>query len=104
MKLALNGATTMKADLTTDIRAANTAGFDCLEIWASKLRDFLKSRTTAELKSLFTEQAIEPYSINSIERITFRDAEGHAALLLNAKNCAASHPRLIALTLSWFPA
>ena len=81
MKLALNGATTMKADLTTDIRAANTAGFDCLEIWASKLRDFLKSHTTAELKSLFTEQAIEPYSINSIERVTFRDAEGHKALL-----------------------
>src|ERR1044071_4676123 len=81
MKLALNGATTMKADLMTDIRAANAAGFDCLEIWASKLRDFLKSHTTAELKVLFTEQAIEPYSINSIERITFRDAEGHRALL-----------------------
>jgi len=81
MKLALNGATTMKADLKTDIRAANAAGFDCLEIWASKLRDFLKSHTTAELKVLFTEQAIEPYSINSIERVTFRDAEGHKALL-----------------------
>src|SRR6185503_19776780 len=47
----------------------------------SKLRDFLKSHTTAELKALFTEQAIEPYSINSIERVTFRDAEGHKALL-----------------------
>jgi hypothetical protein len=37
MKLALNGATTMKADLVEDIRVASTAGFDCLEIWASKL-------------------------------------------------------------------
>jgi 2-keto-myo-inositol isomerase len=81
MKLALNGATTMKADLTTDIRAASAAGFDCLEIWAAKLRDFLKSRTTAELKNLLAEENVEPYSINSIERVTFRDAEGHARLL-----------------------
>lgn len=85
MKLALNGATTMKADLMTDIRAANAAGFDCLEIWASKLRDFLKSHTTAELKSLFAEHAIEPYSINSIERVTFRNSEGHKALLVECE-------------------
>lgn len=81
MKLALNGATTMRADLATDIRAASAAGFDCLEIWASKLKSFLNAGSTDELKSLFEEQQIEPYSINSIERITFRDAEGHARLL-----------------------
>lgn len=81
MKLALNGATTMRADLATDIRAAAAAGFDCLEIWAAKLRDFLKSNSTSELKCLFDEHGIEPYSINSIERITFRDAEAHARLL-----------------------
>jgi 2-keto-myo-inositol isomerase len=81
MKLALNGATTMKADLITDIRVASAAGFDCLEIWAAKLREFLKSQTAAELKSLLEESGIEPYSINSIERITFRDAEAHAKLL-----------------------
>jgi 2-keto-myo-inositol isomerase len=81
MKLALNGATTMRADLVSDIRAASAAGFDCLEIWASKLRTFLESNSTAELKSLLDEHRLEPYSINSIERITFRDAEGHARLL-----------------------
>jgi 2-keto-myo-inositol isomerase len=81
MKLALNGATTMRADLATDIRAASAAGFDCLEIWASKLRAFLKSNSAAELKSLFMKYAVEPYSINSIERITFRDAPGHARLI-----------------------
>ncbi len=81
MKLALNGATTMRADLATDIRAASAAGFDCLEIWASKLRDFLKANSTTDLKSLFDEHGIEPYSINSIERITFRNAEAHAGLL-----------------------
>jgi 2-keto-myo-inositol isomerase len=81
MRLALNGATTMKAALAEDIRAASDAGFDCLEIWAAKLRRFLESGTTAELKSLFERHAIEPYSINSIERITFRDEAGHAKLL-----------------------
>jgi 2-keto-myo-inositol isomerase len=81
MKLALNGATTMRADLASDIRAASDAGFDCLEIWASKLKIFLKTNSIAELKSLFDEHGIEPYSINSIERITFRDAEAHAHLL-----------------------
>lgn len=81
MKLALNGATTMRADLETDIRAAARAGFDYLEIWASKLREFLESNTTARLKELFDEHALKPYSINSIEHITFREADAHAKLL-----------------------
>lgn len=81
MKLALNGATTMRADLATDIRAASLAGFNCLEIWASKLKAFLKANSTADLKSLFRQHGLEPYSINSIEHITFRDAEEHARLL-----------------------
>lgn len=81
MKIALNGATTMRADLATDIRAASAAKFDCLEIWAAKLRKFLKTNTTAELKNLLDEHELEPYSINSIERITFRDKGAHAKLL-----------------------
>jgi 2-keto-myo-inositol isomerase len=81
MKLALNGATTMKADLETDIRAASQAGFDCLEIWAAKLRKFLASRTTAQLRELFDEYRIEPYSINSIEHVTFRERAAHEKLL-----------------------
>ena len=74
MKLALNGATTMKADLATDVRAAAAAGFDYVEIWAAKLRDFLKQRSAKDLKNLFTENGVQPLSINSIEHITFRDA------------------------------
>jgi 2-keto-myo-inositol isomerase len=81
MKLALNGATTMKASLVEDIRVASAAGFDCLEIWASKLKKFLKSGTTAELKGLLDEHELEPYSINSIERISFRDEEAQRWLL-----------------------
>jgi len=77
MKIALNGATTMHADLETDIKAAQEAGFDLIEIWAAKLREFLKTKTVRDLKNLLTEAKIEPYSINSIEHITFRNAEDY---------------------------
>ena len=77
MKIALNGATTMRADLTTDIKAASEAGFELIEIWAAKLREFLKTHTVADLKRLLIENNLEPYSINSIEHITFRNAEDY---------------------------
>src|ERR1044071_9841686 len=80
MKLALNGATTMRADLLTDIEAAQAAGFDYLEIWASKLRDFLKQTSAADLNQLFLAHNIRPLSINSIEHITFRDAEAYQSI------------------------
>ncbi len=74
MKLALNGATTMHADLETDIKAAGAAGFDLIEIWAAKLREFLKTNDTQDLKRLLEESNLQPYSINSIEHVTFRNA------------------------------
>lgn len=77
MKIALNGATTMRADLVTDIKAAGAAGFDLIELWASKLRRFLETNTTADLKKLLDEANLEPYSINSIEHITFRSSEDY---------------------------
>ncbi len=73
----MNGATTMHADLTTDIKAAGAAGFDLIEIWAAKLREFLKSNSVADLKNLIIENNLEPYSINSIEHITFRNTEDY---------------------------
>jgi len=80
MKLALNGATTMRADLPTDLQAAKEAGFDYVEIWVAKLRKFLSERSTAELKDLFAESGLEPLSINSIEHITFRDAHAYESI------------------------
>jgi 2-keto-myo-inositol isomerase len=80
MKLALNGATTMRADLVTDIQVAETAGFEYLEIWAAKLRQFLQHNSTADLKRLFEQHHVQPLSINSIEHITFRDAEAYASI------------------------
>ena len=63
----------MKADLATDVRAAAAAGFDYVEIWAAKLRDFLKTHSVKDLKTLFNEGGVKPLSINSIEHITFRE-------------------------------
>ena len=77
MKLALNGATTMHADLETDIQAAGEAGFDLVELWASKLRRYLEVHAIAELRALLTANNVEAYSINSIEHITFRRAEDY---------------------------
>ncbi len=70
----------MHADLETDIRAASEAGFELIEIWAAKLREFLKTKTTDDLKQLLEQSSLEPYSINSIEHITFRNDEDYAEI------------------------
>jgi len=89
MKISFNGATTMKADLATDIRAAAAAGFDYLEIWAAKLRTFLQTQSPADLKKLFDEAGIKPLSINSIEHITFRDASAYAKIRAECEELCA---------------
>jgi 2-keto-myo-inositol isomerase len=80
MKLSLNGATTMKADLATDIRAAAAAGFDYVEIWAAKLRKFLQENSAMDLKALFAENGIKPLSINSIEHATLREPAAYVQI------------------------
>lgn len=73
MKLALNGATTMRASLEIDLQAAKAAGFDYLEIWKAKLKD----RSIDDLKDLFAQSGVPPLSINSIEHITFRNPQDY---------------------------
>lgn len=85
MKIALNGATTMHADLSTDINAASAAGYDLLEIWSAKLYRYLESKTTADLKAELDAAGIAPYSINSIEHITFRSDADHAAIVAECR-------------------
>ncbi len=45
----------MHADLVTDIKAAHEAGFDLIELWKSKLIDFLENNTTSDLKRTLDE-------------------------------------------------
>ena len=80
MKIALNGATTMRANLESDIHVAQAAGFDFLEIWAAKLRKFLEHRTSRELNELIANSGVPPLSINSIEHVTFRDTGAYESI------------------------
>ncbi len=89
MKIALNGATTMHADLATDIKAASAAGFDLIEIWAAKLREFLKNNSAEDLKKLLEEKNLKPYSINSIEHITFRNAADYEKIKAETEELSA---------------
>ena len=89
MKLALNGATTMKADLRTDVLAAQAAGFDFVEIWAAKLRDYLKTRSVSSLRELIEECELKPLSINSIEHITFRNPGDYARIKAECEELSA---------------
>ncbi|MEW6227191.1 MAG: sugar phosphate isomerase/epimerase [Bacillota bacterium] len=60
------------ADLPKDVEIARAAGYDALEIWGAKLREYLGSHSLAELKALFETGGVRPYSINSIEFVTFK--------------------------------
>lgn len=67
----------MHADLSTDIKAAGAAGYDLLEIWSAKLYKYLETHTSGDLKAELDTAGIQPYSINSIEHITFRTEEDY---------------------------
>jgi len=71
MLLGFNGSTTMRAGLVEDIAQAEAAGFDLIEIWAAKLRTYLKRHSLEDLKREFAGKRLKPIAINSIERISF---------------------------------
>jgi len=80
MKLALNGATTMTADLETDIRSSAAAGYDIVELRSNKLYDYLEDHTLDDLKALLAETGIEVLSINTLEHITWRSDDDYQAI------------------------
>ncbi len=80
MKIGLNGATTMYADLSTDVKAAGAAGYDLLEICTGKLYEYLKKNTPADLKKLLAENHLNAYSINAIIYAVFRSPDDYAAI------------------------
>lgn len=71
MLKGFNGATSMKHDLFSDISSASAAGFDVLEIWKTKLFDAMKWHSVEDIVKDFVKNAIEPYTINSLEQATF---------------------------------
>ncbi len=63
----------MKADLATDVNAAAAAEFDYLEIQVAKLREFLKTHSVKDLKTLFDEIKLKPLSDQSRVRRALLD-------------------------------
>jgi 2-keto-myo-inositol isomerase len=80
MKLAINGATTMTADLETDIRSAAAAGFELVELRSNKLYDYLEDHTVDQLSGLLAEAGLAVLSINTLEHVTWRSEEDYAEI------------------------
>lgn len=80
MLIAFNGATTMHADLETDIRISGQAGYDLLEIWAAKMETYLGAGNVQSIRSLMAQAGIKPFSINSVEHINLRSAEDYKGI------------------------
>lgn len=89
MRIALNGATIMRAPLADDIAIAAACGFSALEVWAGKLAGYLAERPLTGLTAQLRDASIVPWCINSIEDITYRDAGGRRALLAQTRETAA---------------
>jgi 2-keto-myo-inositol isomerase len=81
MELGLNGATTLKADLATDIAVAGRAGFDFVEIWAAKLLGYLDRGGIPALRRDLKRAGVEAATLNSVEHVTFNDPSGHIRML-----------------------
>ncbi len=81
MELGLNGATTLTAELATDIAVAGTTGFDSVEIWAGKLIGYLDTGGLPALRRDLKRAGVRPATLNSVERITFNDPAGHIRML-----------------------
>lgn len=81
MELGLNGATTLKADLATDIAVAGRAGFDFVEIWAAKLLGYLDRGGLPALRRDMKRAGVRAVTLNSVEHVTFNDPSGHVRML-----------------------
>lgn len=81
MELGLNGATTLRADLSTDIAVAGEAGFDFVEIWAPKLLGYLDRGGVPALRRDLRRAGVTAATLNSVERITFNDPSGHVRMV-----------------------
>lgn len=63
MKISINGATTMPFSLEKDIIAAGKIGFEGIEIWTDKLKNYINNFSIENLKLLLKENNIEVASI-----------------------------------------
>jgi len=80
--LTMHGLTTMHCNIKTEIRIANEAGYQALEIIADKLLRYLDTGFTAEeLLPVFKSYGIIPVCINALKDIESLDRKEHNKLL-----------------------
>ncbi|EHV4551078.1 sugar phosphate isomerase/epimerase [Escherichia coli] len=79
MKLGFNEATCMKnSTLAQDMVLAELFGYDYIEIRLDMLKAWLQEHSLEELADTFAASHLKPWGYNSLEDITFCDAESWA--------------------------
>lgn len=82
-QFGLNGATTGEhIDVTTDIRAAAQAGYQCVELRDTKIARHLSSGgSLGSLRALMRQEGVAALSVNALEDSTLRDRAGFEEVL-----------------------
>lgn len=89
-RFGLNGATTGRTDLATDLRLAREAGFGALEIRDTKLEEYLRrGGTLPALRGDFAEAGVTPLSLNALERSTLAEGAEREAVLARCRTLCA---------------
>lgn len=79
MKLSYN-QTLKQSTLEEDLHYCKKYGYDAIELRIDKLRDYLKRYTVDDLSDHLQSHGLKPYSLNSIEGVTFIDEKCYVKL------------------------
>lgn len=76
MKIAFN-QTLKQSTLEKDLELCEKYGFDAIELRLDKLKDYLTRHSIEELATYFKTHHLKPYSLNSLEFVTFCDDKSY---------------------------
>lgn len=85
MRLGLNGSTIMHTDLITELKIADEAGFEIVELRDAKLRPYLEQHPMDDLLAFLRTVKVKPVNINALEPITFVPESDWGELLEKAE-------------------
>jgi 2-keto-myo-inositol isomerase len=74
MKLSYN-QTLKQSTLEKDLYYCEKYGYDAIELRLEKIKDYLTRHKLDDLSAFFKGRNLKPYSLNSLEFVTFRDKE-----------------------------
>lgn len=80
MRLALHSGTSAQGDLWEDLELARAAGFDLIELAVEKLDRAVAERGIEAVRSALGTAGLGAWTIDGLESISFRDADGEARL------------------------